>query len=90
MYLTSYIKSEAAYLLTKISSQIQNVFHWDVLYHFMRKDITTNWILHITGANFQRQMSAYEFQVFITIGINSMSLVSVLWHNLNKYAKLNK
>ena len=42
------------------------------------KEIIANWILHITGRNFQKRMSAYKFQVFITLNINSPSLPPVL------------
>ena len=41
--------------------------------NLMWKEIIVNWILFVRGTNFQRQIFAYKFQVFITIGINSLS-----------------
>ena len=43
------------------------------------KEITENRILHIKCKDFLRQMSAYKFQGFITIEINSLSLPKVLY-----------
>ena len=45
-------------------------------------------IFHIKGTDFQRQMSAYKFPVFITKRINSLSLPKVLC-NTTKTNMLN-
>ena len=52
-------------------------------YHFTIK------IEFYSGSNFQRQMSAYKFQVFITVGINTLSLPTVLYDATEMNSMLN-
>ena len=43
------------------------------------REITENWILQIRNTDFRKQMSAYKFQEFISISINSTSLLKMFY-----------
>ena len=69
----------SVYLLSTLCSHIHSFFNLKGHIILLWKETIVNWILHITGTDFQRQMSAYEFQVFFTIGINSLHPSKMLY-----------
>ena len=74
-----------AYSLTKDFAQIYSMFHQEVSYHFIMERVYCNWILHTNGTNFKRQMFAYKFLAFITIGINLLNLLKLMYDTSEIY-----
>ena len=78
---------------------ISDEFNWNIIW---RKNInseknalpyctifffTANWILYLRGIDFQMQISAYKFQIFITIVIPIVQWIQ--WFSLNYFTEMN-
>ena len=67
------------YLLTVVFIKIYSLLYQKVSYHFLWKKFVVNWILCIKSTDFQRQISAYKFQVFFTNNIILVNLPKELY-----------